>query len=92
MPERPESGALIVYPCDYIFKAFGPSTLALDFRQSVINAVQTVRAVSQDAVQERKSSGGAYQCVSVLVRLHNEDDRRRIYAALHQIDDLKFLL
>jgi putative lipoic acid-binding regulatory protein len=80
------------YPCDYMFKAFGPSEPHHNFAQKVHKAVNNVLPVSHDALKQRPSSKGAYMCVSVVTYLHNEQQRQRIYQALQNIDGLKYLL
>jgi uncharacterized protein len=81
---------LLSFPCDHIFKAFGPDDE--EFVQSVKKAVSTVLPVPLDAVKLRSSAKGSYVCVSVVMRLHNADQLRRIYAELHRIEGLKYLL
>lgn len=81
---------LIVFPCHYEFKAFGPGEA--QFFERVRGAVASVVPVSRQAMKSRPSRGGNYQCVSVLVTLQNRAQLDGIYAALRQIDDLKYLL
>jgi putative lipoic acid-binding regulatory protein len=43
-------------------------------------------------MRTRPSSGGKYQCVSVLVTLQNRRQLDAVYAALRELEDLKYLL
>lgn len=83
---------LLEFPCHYEFKAFGPADVDDIFISAVQDAVSTVVPVSRQAMKARSSSGGKYQCVSVLVSLQNRPQLEAVYAALRQIDDLKYLL
>lgn len=83
---------LIDYPCHFEFKAFGPGDKDSRFCDQVHSAVSAVVQVSRQAMRVRSSSGGKYQCVSVLVTLQNRDQLEGVYAALRKIDDLKYLL
>jgi putative lipoic acid-binding regulatory protein len=83
---------LLDFPCDYEFKAFGPNDGAGEFLRLVREAVSTVVPVDGDMMKSRASARGRYQCVSVIVRLHNEDQIKTIYAALRRIEGLKYLL
>ncbi len=89
---QPPSEVLLQFPCDYIFKAFGPNDGDGNFAAAVKEAVETVLPVSLDAIRERPSSNGTYLCVSVVVRLHNIDQVHSIYTALQGISGLKYLL
>ncbi len=82
--------SLLEFPCDYEFKAFGPS--GPEFVRQVKTAAEQVVPVSVEAIRARPSSKGVYQCVSVVVRLHNQGQVVAIYAALKGIDSLKYLL
>ena len=62
------------------------------FDDQVLAAVSTVVQASRQAMRSRPSSGGKYQCVSVLVTLQNRPQLEAVYAALREIDDLKYLL
>jgi len=84
--------SLLDYPCDYVFKAFGAVEPEGSFLQSVLSVVRNIIPVPLDAVKSRVSSGGNYLCVSIVVRLENEEQRSRIYVALQGVDGLKFLL
>lgn len=83
---------LLDFPCHFEFKAFGPGDQDGLFCRQVQRAVSTVVQVSRQAMRVRASSGGKYQCVSVLVTLHNRTQLEAVYAALRQIDGLKYLL
>jgi putative lipoic acid-binding regulatory protein len=92
MIAHPPAKTLLDFPCDYIFKAFGPHDGEGIFAGAVKNAVETVLPLSLDAVRERPSSSGTYVCVSVVVRLHNIAQVHAIYGALQGIPELKYLL
>ena len=83
---------LIDFPCHFEFKAFGPGDDDGRFCSQVHSAVSEVVQVSRHAMRIRSSSGGRYQCVSVLVTLQNRAQLDGVYAALRKIDDLKYLL
>jgi len=88
--KNPQGEDLLEFPCDHQFKAFGPNEG--DFSATVRKAIGSVVSVPLDAVRSRPSSRGSYVCVSVLVRLHSYDQMKRIYSALQDIDELKYLL
>ena len=83
---------LITFPCHFEFKAFGPGGDESRFLDKVLAAVSTVVQVSRQASRSRPSSGGKYQCVTVLVTLQDRSQLERVYAALRNIDDLKYVL
>jgi putative lipoic acid-binding regulatory protein len=83
---------LIDFPCHFEFKAFGPGDEDGHFYDQVHSAVAKVVQVSRQAMRIRSSSGGKYQCVTVLVTLQNRAQLEGVYAALRKIDDLKYLL
>ena len=80
------------YPCDDLFKAFGPCDPEHDFVGCVHRAVNEVLPVSRDAMKHRPSSKGTYLCVSVTTYLHNEQQRQAIYKALQCLEGLRYLL
>lgn len=92
MIRRHDPEELLDFPCDYEFKAFGAADGEEIFLNSVKEAVGQVVPVSRHALRVRRSSGGRYQCVTVLVRLHNGDQLKAIYQQLRQIPGLKYLL
>ncbi len=81
---------LLSFPCDYMFKAFGPNEPA--FAEAVRSAVGSVLPVPLDALRLRPSAENSYLCVSVIVRLQNMAQLQAIYAALEGVKDLKYLL
>lgn len=81
---------LIEFPSDHMFKAFGPRGEA--FPRAVYLAVQQIVPVSLDAMKVRPSSKGAYQCVSITVRLQSYEQLKATYAALRGVPGLKYLL
>ena len=87
---RPEE--LLEFPCDHIFKAFGPNDPDGRFVAAVRAAVDETVPVPLDALKVRTSGEGTYVCVSTLVRLLNFDQLKSIYAALQRVEGLRYLL
>ena len=83
---------LMEFPCHFEFKAFGPGGDDSRFCETVLVAVSKVVQVSRQSMRTRHSSGGKYQCVSVLTTLQNRSQLEATYAALREIEDLKYLL
>ena len=83
---------LIEFPCHFEFKAFGPGAPESSFQEDVLAAVCRVVPVSRQAMKTRPSSAGTYQCVTVLVTLHNRAQLEAVYASMRKIDGLKYLL
>lgn len=81
---------LLEFPCDYIFKAFGPHGEA--FVDAVRSAVCRTVPVPADCIKLRASRDSSYQCVTILTRLQHIDQLRAIYTDLQQVADLKYLL
>lgn len=92
MDRHPHPEELFEFPCDHLFKAFGVNDPGGCFQLAVRAAVDLVTPVPLDAVKVSESRGGAYVCVTVLVRLHNFQQLEAIYAALRRVDGLKYLL
>ena len=92
MEEHPPLSELLAFPCDYVFKAFGPAEDEAVFAQAVHQAVCSVTPVPLDALRSRSSSGGRYLCVTILVRLHDMAQLEAIYAALKRVENLQYLL
>jgi len=86
------SQELIEFPCHFEFKAFGPGGDDSRFDDQVLAAICTVVQASRQAMRIRPSSGGKYQCVSVLVTLQSRPQLEAVYAALRDIEDLKYIL
>lgn len=82
---------LLSFPCPYEFKVFGAATDVL-FAETVRQAVSQVVPVGEEALRIRCSSGGQFQCVTVLVNLENSTQLTGIYAILRQIEGLRYLL
>ena len=78
MADRRAQEELLTYPCVYEYKVFGPAADAR-FVDKVLDTVNQAVPVSRDAVRTRQSSGGRYQCVSVLVRLEHGEQLSQIY-------------
>ena len=83
---------LLEFPCHYEFKAFGPGGDDSQFDEQVLVAISTVVQASRQAMKTRTSSGSKYQCVSVLVTVQNRPQLEAVYAALREIEGLKYLL
>lgn len=90
MERHPHPEDLFDFPCDHIFKVFGEGTD--DFVRSVREAVSAVVPVPLDAIKLRRSSGGTYLCVSLLIRVQNYPQLTAIYAALQNVPGLRYLL
>lgn len=88
--EQPQE--LIEFPCHFEFKAFGPGGDDSRFDDQVLAAVSTVVQASRQAMRIRPSSGGKYQCVTVLVTLQNRTQLEAVYAAIKEIEGLKYIL
>lgn len=86
------SEELIEFPCDFVFKAFGPAEPEGDFPGRVRRAVDKVLPVALDAMKSRTSSGGKYLCVSVLVRLQSYSQLAAIYGELQKVEGLTYLV
>lgn len=89
-PGTPTLEELLEFPCDYVFKAFGPQEE--QFVEAVRTAVATVVPLPLDCIKLRPSAKGRYQCVTVLTRLHSIEQLKAIYAALRTVENLKYLL
>lgn len=83
---------LLDFPCHFEFKAFGPGGEGSPFVDQVLAAVSSVVSASRQAMRARPSSGGKYQCVTVLVTLQNRAQLEAVYAEIRKIDGLKYLL
>jgi len=75
---------LIDYPTPYTFKVMGRQEHG--FREYVRQLFHRVLAqeVSQDSMSELPSRGARYLSVSVTVVLLSEEQRARVYEALHR--------
>ncbi len=90
MDRYPNTEELLEFPCDYMFKAFGPNNSC--FEKDVREAVASVIPLDLDKMRIRPSSKGSYVCVSVLVRLRSFEQLKTIYNRLREVEGLKFLL
>lgn len=90
MDRHPRPEELFQFPCDYMFKAFGPNEKT--FPEAVRSAVDSIVSAPADAVRVRPSAQQSYVCVSVIVRLHNFSQVEAIYAALRRVPDIRYLL
>lgn len=91
MGQVPDEG-LLQFPCDYVFKAFGPAAPDAGFEAAVLNAVSEVVPIGKDALRTRGSRGGNYLCVSVVVRVLSRQQLDSIYLELRRIPGLNYLL
>lgn len=87
---KPPLEELVEFPCDYIYKAFGPNNET--FVASVRSTVNQTVFAPLDAIKVRASSKGEYQCVTIVVRLQNIEQLKTIYHDLQQLAELKYLL
>jgi len=92
MKGHPRPEELLNFPCDHVFKAFGPNDGTESFVAEVRSAVAQEVPISESAITVRPSSKGAYLCVSVVVRVGTFEQLSRIYASLRQVEGLKYLL
>lgn len=92
MEPTPNPQDLIQFPCDYLFKAFGPSDPDGLFADRVQVAVSRVVPLDRDAMRVRHSGQDTYVCVTAVVRLENFEQLSAVYAELRQVDGLRFLL
>lgn len=91
--KKPTIADLMEFPCDHVFKAFGPGTDGgVTFCAKVHQAVCEVVVIPLDALRSRQSSQSGYVCVSAVVRVHNADQVEGIYSAIKRVEGLLFLL
>jgi uncharacterized protein len=91
-PAAPKVEDVLQFPCDHVFKAFGPNDEDGRFQAAVLAAVCRVQPVPLDALRPRASTQGSYLCVSVVVRLESFAQLQANYLALRGVADLKYLL
>ena len=91
MAEHRAPEELLTFPCLYEYKVFGASDDER-FVGTVLAAVCRVVPITGEAVRKRLSSGGRYQCVSVLVRLENGAQLSNIYINLRALEGVRYLL
>ena len=79
-----EGKPVLTYPLDYTFKVMGKQEHG--FREYVRQLFHRVLAqeISLDSISELPSKGAKYLSVSVTVVLLSEEQRRRVYEALHK--------
>lgn len=87
---KPTLDELVQLPGDYLYKAFGPQ--GEEFVAAVRAAVTAHRPLAEGAVSVRSSRQNAYQCVTVRVYLEDVAQLNAIYAELHRLPGLKYLL
>jgi putative lipoic acid-binding regulatory protein len=84
MADIPQELPKFNYPLDYTFKVMGKQEHG--FKEYVRQLFHRVLAqeVSQDSMSELPSKGAKYLSVSVTVVLLSEEQRARVYEALHK--------
>lgn len=84
MDEVQQKPPLITYPTDYAFKVMGRQEHG--FREWVRQLFSRLMGteVSPDSISEQPSRQGNYLSVTVTVVLLSEEQRQRIYTALHK--------
>lgn len=80
------------YPCEYTFKVFGDASDQKQLSQQVLTAVREVVEIDRGRINHRNSSAGKYFCISVNASLENEDQRRRVYILLQQLEGVRYIL
>ena len=83
---------LQTYPCEYTFKVFGNVSSQEQLSQQVLTAVTEVVEIADDGINHRNSSAGKYFCISVNALLKSEDQRRRVYTLLQQLEGVRYIL
>ena len=81
---------LLEYPLRYTFKVMGLA--AEDFAEHARRLVGRFTDSPAEDVVVRRSTGGKYHSVSVVVQLASEDQRRAVYQALHEDDRVVYYL
>lgn len=92
MEHRRAPEELLSFPCEHLFKAFGPAEEGEAFRAAVQAAVASVIPVGRDSLRTTLSSAGRYQCVTVAVYLEHGWQLTAIYASLRAVANLRYLL
>ena len=93
MPEDSmQQQTLQTYPCEYTFKIFGKTTMQQQLSHQVVKMVGAVVEIADNGVNNRNSSAGKYFCISVNALLESEDQRRRIYTLLQELEGVKYIL
>ncbi len=82
-PQVEEKKPIIEYPTSYTFKVMGTQAGFRAFVEELFARLMG-RPLSAESLVEKPSSGGKYVSISVTVDLHSEEQRRGIYAELHQ--------
>lgn len=83
---------LQTYPCEYTFKVFGAVSVQEQLSEQVVTAVTEVVEIAADGINQRNSSSDKYFCISVNALLESENQRRRIYSLLQQLEGVRYLL
>ncbi len=79
---RPGLEVKLDLPLDYPFKIMGLA--ADDFAEHARRLVERVLPGPAEQVVVRRSSGGKYHSVTVVARLETEEQRKAVYALLHE--------
>lgn len=80
VPAKP----LIEYPTTYVFKVMGRREPGFHALVGNLFAEVMGQALLAEAITENASQGGNYVSLTVSVLLDSEDQRQRLYAALHR--------
>ena len=89
---HPHPEELLEFPWDYIVKAVGHNDPPGAFVAAGQATVGETVTAPLDALKVRPSGQGTYACVSVVVRLHTFEQLKNIYAALRQVEGIRYVL
>jgi putative lipoic acid-binding regulatory protein len=77
---KDESQTLLEFPCDFPIKAMGPQIP--EFRERVIEILQTHLELDEARLSERPSSNGRYLAITYVARAESQDQLDAIYREL----------
>ncbi len=81
-----KSEASIDYPCEWIYKVIGRD------KESVHNAIASIIQGNEFSINiSNTSKTGKYLSFDVMVMVSDEEYRNKIYYALKEHDDIKFV-
>ena len=79
------------FPCYYTFKVFGRRSDS--FAETVRRIVGfTLGHIGLDSMKVRESAGGRYMAVSIVTRIESRAQLERIYADLHDAQEVLFCI
>ena len=78
------------FPCAYMIKAFGPNDEA--FKVAVLASASAVLPESHIGSQERTTKNGSQVCITLTLFARSVEDVEAVYAGIHRISTLKFIL